>query len=120
MWYLVVEHEVVGRVAVERDIYASVLHYIRQRTNAAPSLVMDFDSIFNPQGVYYTKAAGIYTVRTYTLWEGMLYNTYDHEEFTIHISKYDDAQKSALKLSYLEAVKKEHLLKPILVKSPNA
>jgi hypothetical protein len=120
MWYLVTGHEVVGRVAIERDVYASVLHYIRQRTNAAPSLVMDFDSIFNPNGVYYVKKAGVYTVRVYTLLEGMLYNSYDYEEFTIYISRYDENQKSALKLSYLEAVKKEHLLKPILVKSPNA
>ncbi len=120
MWYLVTGHEVVGRVAIERDVYASVLHYIRQRTSAAPSLVMDFDSIFNPSGVYYVKKAGVYTVRVYTLLEGMLYNSYDYEEFIIHISRYDETQRSALKMPYLEAVKKEHLLKPILVKSPNA
>lgn len=105
MWYLIIGHDVVGRVAVERDIYASVLHYIRQRTNAAPSLVMDFDRIFNPNGVYYIKKAGVYIVRVYTLLEGMLYNSYDYEEFVIYISNYEETQRSALKMPYLEAVK---------------
>ena len=121
MWFLIIDNQVVGQVDQQREVYGAILHYIRQRTNAAPSLVRDFDSIFNPQGVYYVKKEGVYTVRVYVKERGMWYDCYNYtDEFTIHISEFDNKQRSALKLSYLEAVKKEQLLKPILVKSANA
>jgi hypothetical protein len=121
MWFLVIDNCVVGQVETQREVYGAILHYIRQRTSAAPSLVRDFGHIVNPQGVYYVKKEGVYTVRVYVKEGGIWYDCYNYtDEFTIHVSEFDNTQKSALKASYLEAVKQKLLLKPVLERSPNA
>jgi hypothetical protein len=121
MWFLIIDNEVVGQVDQQKKVYGAVLHYIRERTNAAPSLVRKFEHIFSPEGCYYTKEGGVYNVRLYRKERGTFYDCYIYtDEFTIHVSEFDNRQSSNLKMSYLEAVKKEQLLKPVLVKSPNA
>ena len=120
-WFLIIENEVVSQVEEQKGVYGAVLHYIRQRTNAAPSLVRKFEHIFSPEGCYYTKEDGVYSVRLYRKERGTFYDCFIYvDDFIIHISEFDNKQKSALKMSYLDALKKEQLLKPILVKSPNA
>lgn len=116
MWYLVTDNVVIGRVDDQKKIYGKVMNYIRQRTKTAPIEVDRFEHIAVPRGVFYRKEDGNYYVRICEIDEGYMYNSYEYHEFVIYISHFDDQEKSMLKPSYLDAVKGEKLLKPLLKK----
>ena len=106
MWFLIVNNQVVGSFAEQKEIYGGALNFIRARTNESPYLVMNFESIMSPLGCYYTKKEGIYHVRQYFLEEGFIYNAHRWEGFEIHISEFTTKQRSALKPRYLDMLKK--------------
>jgi hypothetical protein len=118
MWYLIYENNVVGVVPDQEKVFGAVLNYIRTTFNATPCIIGDFSKISSPEGVYLNRKDDVYTVRKYSTSEGYLYNVQYYSEFTIHLSFHDGQKKSALKPSFLDALKGEKpLLKPVLKKN---
>jgi len=115
MFFLVSEsYKVVATAENRKEIFGKVNHFCREHMKSNPTFVNDFEDVLNPEGCYVKRRDDVYTIRNYAADHGWLFNGYKVEEVTLHVTSYSDIKGSALKPSYLDAVR-NRLKSPLVI-----